>query len=65
MMSVRSIPLSQFRPANFSTLTESHQPEAWLEALPTSKPKVSNEASKLFLFWLTPWPPTIHWRTAK
>ncbi|MMZ66248.1 hypothetical protein D1872_287270 [compost metagenome] len=52
MMSVRSIPLSQFNPANFTDLPDSHHPEAWLEALPTSKPRVSKEANKLFLFFM-------------
>jgi hypothetical protein len=52
MMSVSSIPLSQFRPANFTGLPDSHHPEAWLEALATNTPSVSNEASKFFLYFM-------------
>jgi hypothetical protein len=52
MMSVRSIPLSQFKPANFTDLPESHHPDAWLETLPTSRPRVTNDASKFFLYFM-------------
>ncbi|WP_233281752.1 hypothetical protein [Pseudomonas tructae] len=44
-----SIPLSQFKPANFTGLPDSHQPAAWLAPAHAKSPKESVVVSRAFV----------------
>ena len=46
------MPLSQFRPANFTGLPDSHQPAAWLVVAPASKPRDRVVASMVLLSFI-------------
>ncbi len=54
--SVSSIPLSQFNPANFTGLPDSHQPAAWLAPVAASSPKDSVVVSRAFVIFIVTLP---------
>src|SRR5471032_2857331 len=62
-MSVSNMPLSQFRPANFTGLPDSHQPAAWAPALANTLAE-NNVASRVLFIFIVVTLPILKWITA-